>query len=48
MTQMGLEVRLLRSHGDGRVHGGVLVANFGGQWLPIEFDKMPDGNVIVR
>ena len=43
--QMGQEVRFLRSQGDGRVHRGVLVANFGGQWLPVELDKMPDGNV---
>jgi hypothetical protein len=43
--QMGQEVRFLRSQGDGRVHRGVLVANFGGQWLPVELDKMPDGSV---
>ena len=43
--QMGQEVRFLKSQGDGRVHRGVLVANFGGQWLPVELDKMPDGNV---
>ena len=44
-TQMGQEVRFLKSQGDGRVHRGVLIANFGGQWLPVELDRMPDGNV---
>ena len=43
--QLGQEVRFLRSQGDGRIHRGVLVANFGGQWLPVELDKMPDGNI---
>ena len=43
--QIGQEVRFLKSQGDGRTHRGVLVANFGGQWLPVELDKMPDGNV---
>ena len=42
--QMGQEVRFLRSQGDGRVHRGILVANFGGQWLPVELSRMPDGN----
>ena len=47
-TQVGQEVRFLKSQGDGRVHRGVLIANFGGQWLPVELDKMPDGNVDGR
>ena len=44
--QMGQEVRFLKSQGDGQVHRGVLVANFGGQWLPVTLDTMPDGNSI--
>jgi hypothetical protein len=44
--QMGQEVRFLRSQGTGAGHQGVLVANFGGQWLPVTLDKMPDGNSI--
>ena len=43
--QMGQEVRFMKSKSDGSVQRGVLVANFGGQWLPVELDKMPDGNV---
>ncbi len=42
--QMGQEVRFLKSQGDGAGHRGILVANFGGQWLPVQLDKMPDGN----
>ena len=42
--QMGHEVRFLKSQGDGRGPRGVLVANFGGQWLPVSLDTMPDGN----
>ena len=47
-TQMGQEVRFLRGQGDGRVHRGILVANFEGQWLPVELDRMPAGDRIVR
>jgi hypothetical protein len=46
--QLGQEVRFLRSQGDGRTHRGVLVANFGGQWLPVTLDQMPDANELVR
>jgi hypothetical protein len=42
--QLGQEVRFLRSQGDGRTNRGVLVANFGGQWLPVTLDEMPDAN----
>ena len=42
--QMGQEVRFMKSQGTGAGHRGILVANFGGQWLPVELDRMPDGN----
>ena len=41
--QMGQEVRFMKSQGTGAGHRGILVANFGGQWLPVELDRMPDG-----
>ena len=47
-TQMGQEVRFLKSQGDGAGHRGILVANFGGQWLPVTLDKLPDGNSLER
>ena len=46
IPQMGQEVRFLRSQGTGAGHQGILVANFGGQWLPVTLDTMPDGNSI--
>lgn len=45
---MGQEVRFLKSQGDGSTHRGVLIANFGGQWLPVTLDVMPDGNASQR
>ena len=42
--EIGQEVRFLRSQAVGSVHRGVLVANFGGQWLPVTLDTMPDAN----
>jgi hypothetical protein len=47
-VQIGQEVRFLRSKGDPAGHRGILVANFGGQWLPVKLDgPMPDGNSLV-
>ena len=49
-TQPGVEVRFLKSQGGiGNAAAGVLVANLGGQWLPvavqsIPVESMPDGN----
>jgi hypothetical protein len=41
---VGQEVRFLKSQGGASGHRGVLVANFGGQWLPVTLETMPDGN----
>ena len=38
--QPGFEVRFLQAEGQ----DGMLVANFGGQWLPVKLVIMPDGN----
>ena len=46
--QMGHEVRFLPSQATGSGNRGVLVANFGGQWLPVTLDTMPDGNSLMR
>ena len=43
-SQVGQDVRFIRSQSRGSVHRGILVANFNGQWLPVELDAMPDGN----
>ena len=43
-SALGLEVRFLQGQGKGGTHAGILVANFGGQWLPVTLDKMPDAN----
>ena len=44
-TQPGVEVRFLKSQGgNGSPSAGVLVANFGGQWLPVTLQDMPDAN----
>jgi hypothetical protein len=46
--QIGNEVRFLRSKSDPAGHKGMLVANFGGQWLPVKLDSpMPDANSLV-
>ena len=42
---IGQEVRFLRSEGTGAGHRGILIANFGGQWLPVTLETMPDGNM---
>ena len=45
---IGQEIRFLRSDGTGAGHRGILIANFGGQWLPVTLDEMPDGNGLSR
>jgi hypothetical protein len=45
---VGQEVRFLRSEGTGTGHRGILIANFGGQWLPVTLDEMPDANMLIR
>jgi hypothetical protein len=45
---IGQEIRFLRSEGTGAGHRGILVSNFGGQWLPVTLDSMPDGNALTR
>ena len=47
-SPVGQEVRFMRSDSDGRGHRGILVANFGGQWLPVTLDTLPDANELQR
>jgi hypothetical protein len=42
-TPAGVEVRFV-----GSGQSGILVGNFGGQWLPITLTKMPDANNASR
>jgi len=45
--QLGLEVRFLPGQGKPGTPGGILVANFNGQWLPVRLEeKLPDANGI--
>jgi hypothetical protein len=44
----GVEVRFVRGVGTPQSAGGILVANFGGQWLPITLQSVPDPHYITR
>jgi len=46
-AQPGVEVRFLSAGGEHGKTSGALVANFGGQWLPVKLEPPPDGNMLM-